>query len=342
MTDCKIRFCDDFILYNDCKFSYTELLLQKHYKAIGFKARPFDTFSKEEIYNLIGVNLNSIEQIIVDYATVYEYSNLDEYMFSDFYYTASYDYLDEDFYISILDMAKSDHYMAIENSCDNSQTNWCASKDYIDFTRLIVDVVEYRAKKYDIYDMLCIDWQEDLSILEIVSQEYENNLYYNIIDENKIIKCLEYYHFYILENILYKDVIKKLKKKERKRLLNYLSCKNNIEKLKKYYNSKQRIYDTNKLLNKSDKSTYIKKQKTPEVCYIIKNKRNGLYKIGYSSKPLNREKTLQSEEPELESIKIFKNNHEKELHKIYSKQRIRGEWFDLTNLQVKYICTHFE
>ena len=26
----------------------------------------------------------------------------------------------------------------------------------------------------------------------------------------------------------------------------------------------------------------------------------------------------------------------------YKKQRVRGEWFNLTNLQMKYICTHFE
>jgi hypothetical protein len=78
------------------------------------------------------------------------------------------------------------------------------------------------------------------------------------------------------------------------------------------------------------------------VCYIIKNKRNDLYKIGYSKDPKNREKTLQSEEPEIETIKIFKNNWESVLHEKYKEQRVRGEWFDLSNIQVKYICTHFE
>ena len=113
----------------------------------------------------------------------------------------------------------------------------------------------------------------------------------------------------------------------------------------------QRISKFKKLLERQTRyNTLVSKQikcnikndiKKP-VCYIIKNKRNGLYKIGYSSNPLLREYTLQSQEPELESIKIFKNNHENLLHEKYKKQRVRGEWFDLTNLQVKYICTHFE
>ena len=330
MIDAKIRFFDDSIRYNGYSFSYTEPLLQRHYKAVEFMARPFDTYSNEEIYSLMGVKLNYIEQMIVDYATVYEYDNLDEYLFSDFYYIATDYDLDESFYNSVLDMAKEGYYMAVEYNGD---------KEYINMTRLIVDVIEYRAKKYDIYDMLCCDWEEDDFILDIISEEYKHNPLYSMIDEEKIMKCLEYYHFYILDNVLHKDVLKKKKKKERKRLLNVLSCKDNIEKLKKHYNFKPRIYDTNKVLNRKNKSS---DKKNIEVCYILKNKRNGLYKIGYSSNPSLRESTLQSQEPEIERIKVFKNNHENLLHEKYKKQRVRGEWFNLTNLQVKYICTHFE
>lgn len=85
-----------------------------------------------------------------------------------------------------------------------------------------------------------------------------------------------------------------------------------------------------------------KKESQDSVCYIIKNKRNDLYKIGYSKSPKNREYTLQSQEPEVEIIKIFKNNWESVLHEKYKKQRLRGEWFNLSKIQVKYICTHFE
>lgn len=77
-------------------------------------------------------------------------------------------------------------------------------------------------------------------------------------------------------------------------------------------------------------------------CYIMKDKRNGLYKIGYSKAPYVRETTLQSEKPDIETIKIFEDNHEEELHRNYDRNRVRGEWFKLTPVQVKYICTHYK
>lgn len=85
-----------------------------------------------------------------------------------------------------------------------------------------------------------------------------------------------------------------------------------------------------------------KKEGRKRRCYIMKDKRNGLYKIGYSKAPYVRETTLQSEKPEIEIIKIFEDNHEDELHKRYEKHRVRGEWFKLTPVQVKYICTHYK
>jgi hypothetical protein len=73
----------------------------------------------------------------------------------------------------------------------------------------------------------------------------------------------------------------------------------------------------------------------------MKDSHNNLYKIGKSKNPEIREKTLQSEKPSISIIKVFNKNIENELHLKYEKQRIRGEWFNLSNIQVKYICTHF-
>ena len=73
-------------------------------------------------------------------------------------------------------------------------------------------------------------------------------------------------------------------------------------------------------------------------CYILKDHNTGLYKIGKSVNPVFREKTLQSEKPTIEAVKIFKQNHEDELHKKYNKHRVRGEWFKLNKIQLKYIC----
>tara|TARA_R110000803_G_C11951411_1_gene317716 strand:- start:39 stop:1340 length:1302 start_codon:yes stop_codon:yes gene_type:complete len=75
--------------------------------------------------------------------------------------------------------------------------------------------------------------------------------------------------------------------------------------------------------------------------YLMKNRRNGLYKIGKSITPTHRERTLQSEEPEIEMVKVWEDNIEDRLHKKYSRSRVRGEWFKLTNTQVKYICVHY-
>jgi hypothetical protein len=75
--------------------------------------------------------------------------------------------------------------------------------------------------------------------------------------------------------------------------------------------------------------------------YLMKNRRNGLYKIGKSTTPAYRERTLQAEEPEIEMVKVWDDNIEDTLHKKYKKHRVRGEWFKLTKPQVKYICTHY-
>ena len=74
--------------------------------------------------------------------------------------------------------------------------------------------------------------------------------------------------------------------------------------------------------------------------YLIKNKRNGLYKIGRSKNIKQREKTLQSEEPEISVIKTFDSDIESILHSKYSDYRVRGEWFKLSKIQVKYICSN--
>lgn len=75
--------------------------------------------------------------------------------------------------------------------------------------------------------------------------------------------------------------------------------------------------------------------------YLLKDKNTGLYKIGKSVNPLNREKTLQGEKPTYELLKVWDDNIERELHDKYKNQRVRGEWFELNSIQVRYICTHY-
>ena len=86
----------------------------------------------------------------------------------------------------------------------------------------------------------------------------------------------------------------------------------------------------------------IQKSNTNTKTYLIKNRRNGFYKIGRSINPLKREQTLQSEEPDIVMTKTWDEDIENKLHIEYKDYRIRGEWFELSKAQVKYICTNYE
>lgn len=78
--------------------------------------------------------------------------------------------------------------------------------------------------------------------------------------------------------------------------------------------------------------------------YLMHDKRNGYHKIGMSNKPEVREKTLQSEVPAIEMVcskkypsrKIAKAI-EAALHNVYAEQRVRGEWFNLSLLDIQML-----
>lgn len=78
--------------------------------------------------------------------------------------------------------------------------------------------------------------------------------------------------------------------------------------------------------------------------YLMFNPRNGLTKIGRSINPYVREKTLQGEDPETFILKSWKAEKEIEtrLQKLYSPKRIRGEWFDLTVMEIIEIKKRME
>lgn len=83
-----------------------------------------------------------------------------------------------------------------------------------------------------------------------------------------------------------------------------------------------------------------KKVKKPTNIYIILNNRNGMIKIGRSLCPLNRESTLQSEDPDVSLLHHFvaTEDHERYLHQRYAEWRVRGEWFKLTRAQIEEIA----
>lgn len=97
----------------------------------------------------------------------------------------------------------------------------------------------------------------------------------------------------------------------------------------------------NRTLNQNNTT---KQKKTICYTYLMIDLKSGLHKIGISSDPNYREKTLQSEQPEIETVvhrkfinRKLAKDFEKELHTKYDSKRIRGEWFDLNSMEINEI-----
>jgi hypothetical protein len=74
--------------------------------------------------------------------------------------------------------------------------------------------------------------------------------------------------------------------------------------------------------------------------YLMLNNRNGYVKIGVSNNARYREKTLQSEEPEVVLFAVLERGAprmERSLHREYANSRLRGEWFALGPKDVQRI-----
>lgn len=86
--------------------------------------------------------------------------------------------------------------------------------------------------------------------------------------------------------------------------------------------------------NKNDKPS-----KRIRYSYLMIDENTGLYKIGKSYKPTYRERTLQSEKPTVSLVHKWPESiaSESSLHSKYSDKRVRGEWFSLTQQDVKEI-----
>lgn len=77
--------------------------------------------------------------------------------------------------------------------------------------------------------------------------------------------------------------------------------------------------------------------------YFMLNRRNKLVKIGFSKDPKYREKTLQSEEPEIAIMLTIPGTMEEErmLHEYFKDKRVRGEWFAIAEADVWGIAVDF-
>lgn len=74
-----------------------------------------------------------------------------------------------------------------------------------------------------------------------------------------------------------------------------------------------------------------KKASKQRFVYLMRNNLTGKHKIGKSIDPTFREKTLQSQEPDVTLLFYCSEEiiTEKYLQEIFAEKRVRGEWFDL-------------
>lgn len=95
------------------------------------------------------------------------------------------------------------------------------------------------------------------------------------------------------------------------------------------------------LANLSIFGKHDKRNRSSYKTYLMVDGRTKMVKIGRSSNPLLRESTLQSQNPLTDLIAICDENVEKELHTIYKKYRVRGEWFNLSKEEIDMIIKDY-
>lgn len=78
--------------------------------------------------------------------------------------------------------------------------------------------------------------------------------------------------------------------------------------------------------------------------YVMEDLRNKTFKIGRSKTPGKRERTLQSEMPQI--VMRFsipgEEAHEKQLHDQFEAKRVRGEWFSLADADLLWIVEYLK
>lgn len=98
----------------------------------------------------------------------------------------------------------------------------------------------------------------------------------------------------------------------------------------------------------SSDEIYIQEQKIhlPEYVYLLKCKRTGYFKIGFTKNFQTRFRTLRTSNADIEVVftermhNAFEN--EQHLHAVFAKNRISGEWFSLNGEQVEQVISYIK
>lgn len=92
---------------------------------------------------------------------------------------------------------------------------------------------------------------------------------------------------------------------------------------------------------KLEKSKRKGRPKRNSMTYLMRDSNTGYTKIGKSINPSHRERTLQSEKPTIKMYKVTARDVERELHEKYGQKRVRGEWFNLSDGDIRDIVRNY-
>lgn len=228
---------------------------------------------------------------------------------------------------------------------------------FSDGLRFSVDFNENKA-------VLCFSKKDKLQIGDCISLLFDDGKIIDFPIAKKPVKDYRYQASFILyqedaETLLYSNIVSyrvSYKEESKQPEIVKMACVGDFGYHPKYSSEAIRIYvknhlDTIKLLVSDYQLPRRTVAKTPieykfNWCYVylMRDNTNGYHKIGISNKPEYREKTLQSEKPSIEMLacKKFPTRKiaeaiESALHTAYSQQRVRGEWFNLDDVDVAAI-----
>lgn len=151
-------------------------------------------------------------------------------------------------------------------------------------------------------------------------------------------KCLIFFNGLSFENPKLED-LKIFEGYLKNAIENYNEINDLIEKENQLYKeelNENPINSENIKKSKKSKKGYV---------YLAKCNHTKYYKIGFTSREVGiRIKELETTNPTLELYKFFPVKNKKEevnLHEIFKDKEMRGEWFKLTPIDLRYIESYF-
>ena len=90
----------------------------------------------------------------------------------------------------------------------------------------------------------------------------------------------------------------------------------------------------------------VQKEPLQEYVYLLRCKRTGYFKIGFTKNFQTRFRTLRTSNADIELVFTEKGynafENEQHLHRIFAKHRISGEWFSLNDEQVEQVISYIK